>query len=255
MPDLIAQHLPVELAIVGAGPAGLAAAAEASDLGVPVTLIDLFPRPGGQYFKQTPPELDGVPDATPGRCSTASPDGYAGHFRHGGLGHLPRRRRVPPVPLWPGGHPAASAGQEGHPGARRTRPASALPGLDPAGRDHGGSRLDPCETPAAAARPALPVERHRSAATGAGAPSPRCRGRGRGRPGRQSVPLARLAARPAAWGQWERLGEGWAAWRTLRKAGAPLRWGHVVRRAEGEGQVERAVIGPVGGRCRRSRRS
>lgn len=41
-----------ELAIVGAGPAGLAAAAEASRRGVAVTLLDDNPLPGGQYFRQ-----------------------------------------------------------------------------------------------------------------------------------------------------------------------------------------------------------
>lgn len=51
----------------------------------------------------------------------------------------------------------------------------------------------------------------------------------------------------AVWGQWERLGEGWAAWRAMRRAGTPLWWGYTVYRAEGEGQVDRAIIGPVGG--------
>lgn len=41
-----------ELAIVGSGPAGLAAAIEAAKTGVKVTVIDENPRPGGQLFKQ-----------------------------------------------------------------------------------------------------------------------------------------------------------------------------------------------------------
>ena len=53
------------------------------------------------------------------------------------------------------------------------------------------------------------------------------------------------------WGQWERLGEGWGAWQAMQKAGTPMRWGHIVRRAEGDEHVEQAVIGPVqGGACR-----
>ena len=144
MPDLSAQPLQVELAIIGAGPAGLAAAAEASDLGMPATLIDVFPRPGGQYFKQTPAELDGQSDAhlyplldrlSQGDMRVISDTAVWGIFPEG-EGYLlclygPARR------------PAASAGQEGHPGAGRARPASPLSGLDPAGRDHSGSRLDP----------------------------------------------------------------------------------------------------------------
>lgn len=43
-----------ELAIVGAGPAGLAAAAEAVRRGVSVALLDEHPLPGGQYFRQGP---------------------------------------------------------------------------------------------------------------------------------------------------------------------------------------------------------
>lgn len=43
-----------ELAIVGAGPAGLAAAAEAARHGVSVVLFDDNPLPGGQYFRQGP---------------------------------------------------------------------------------------------------------------------------------------------------------------------------------------------------------
>ncbi len=47
----------IDLAVVGAGPAGLAAAAQAADLGLAVTLVDTFALPGGQYYKQTPPAL------------------------------------------------------------------------------------------------------------------------------------------------------------------------------------------------------
>src|SRR5262245_23839002 len=43
-----------DLAIVGAGPAGLAAAGEALALGLGVTLLDDNPTPGGQYFRQPP---------------------------------------------------------------------------------------------------------------------------------------------------------------------------------------------------------
>jgi D-hydroxyproline dehydrogenase subunit alpha len=48
-----------ELVIVGAGPAGLSAALEAAEAGARVTLIDAYPRPGGQYFRQ-PPQRPGV---------------------------------------------------------------------------------------------------------------------------------------------------------------------------------------------------
>ena len=44
----------VEIAIVGAGPAGLAAALEASTAGAEVVLIDEYPTLGGHYYKQVP---------------------------------------------------------------------------------------------------------------------------------------------------------------------------------------------------------
>jgi NADPH-dependent 2,4-dienoyl-CoA reductase/sulfur reductase-like enzyme len=43
-----------DLAIVGAGPGGLAAATEAVAFGLSVTVIDDNPGPGGQYFRQPP---------------------------------------------------------------------------------------------------------------------------------------------------------------------------------------------------------
>jgi len=46
-----------DLAIVGAGPAGLAAAREALQGGLTVTLLDDNPTPGGQYFRQPLPSL------------------------------------------------------------------------------------------------------------------------------------------------------------------------------------------------------
>src|SRR5271169_2256667 len=48
---------PVDLAIVGAGPAGIEAAIVAARAGLEVVLIDLARQPGGQYFKQLPVEF------------------------------------------------------------------------------------------------------------------------------------------------------------------------------------------------------
>jgi NADPH-dependent 2,4-dienoyl-CoA reductase/sulfur reductase-like enzyme len=47
------------LAVVGAGPAGLAAAVAAADAGATVVVVDLGQRPGGQYLRQ--PTVAGVP--------------------------------------------------------------------------------------------------------------------------------------------------------------------------------------------------
>ncbi|MEV4555660.1 FAD-dependent oxidoreductase [Kitasatospora sp. NPDC049285] len=48
---------PHDLAVIGAGPAGLAAAATAADLGLRVALLDSGPRLGGQYYRHPAPEL------------------------------------------------------------------------------------------------------------------------------------------------------------------------------------------------------
>ncbi|MFF2780834.1 NAD(P)/FAD-dependent oxidoreductase [Streptomyces sp. NPDC058052] len=48
---------PVDLAVVGAGPAGLAAAVTAAALGRTVALLDAGTRPGGQYYRHPDPAL------------------------------------------------------------------------------------------------------------------------------------------------------------------------------------------------------
>ncbi len=51
------MNLSTEVAIIGAGPAGLAAAAAAAQAGCLVTVVDAYARPGGQYYKQLAPGL------------------------------------------------------------------------------------------------------------------------------------------------------------------------------------------------------
>ena len=48
------SQIEVDIAIVGAGPAGLAAAREVSAAGATAAILDSYARPGGQYFKQPP---------------------------------------------------------------------------------------------------------------------------------------------------------------------------------------------------------
>jgi len=51
----------VELAIVGAGPAGIHAALQANEAGLNTVMVDSNPRPGGQYYKQLPLDFGGKP--------------------------------------------------------------------------------------------------------------------------------------------------------------------------------------------------
>jgi NADPH-dependent 2,4-dienoyl-CoA reductase/sulfur reductase-like enzyme len=55
-----------ELVIIGAGPAGIAAAVEADKAGVAVAVLDEQARPGGQVFRQPPEELQIVVKDTGG---------------------------------------------------------------------------------------------------------------------------------------------------------------------------------------------
>ncbi|MFG2288318.1 NAD(P)/FAD-dependent oxidoreductase [Streptomyces sp. NPDC048595] len=48
---------PHDLAVIGAGPAGLAAATTAAGLGLTVALVDTAARPGGQFYRQPAPAL------------------------------------------------------------------------------------------------------------------------------------------------------------------------------------------------------
>lgn len=57
------------VAIVGAGPAGMAAAIAAVRAGARVTLIDDAPRPGGQIYRQSAPELGLPPVGLPGELA------------------------------------------------------------------------------------------------------------------------------------------------------------------------------------------
>ncbi|MEV0238807.1 FAD-dependent oxidoreductase [Streptomyces sp. NPDC050674] len=70
-----------DLAVIGAGPAGLAAALAASARGVRVTLVDAAPRPGGQFYRQPAAALGaGRPEALHHRWRTWERlrDGLAG---------------------------------------------------------------------------------------------------------------------------------------------------------------------------------
>jgi hydrogen cyanide synthase HcnB len=46
-----------EVVVVGAGPAGIRAAVEARAAGAEVLVLDEAPRPGGQIYRQLPPEI------------------------------------------------------------------------------------------------------------------------------------------------------------------------------------------------------
>ena len=52
------------LAVIGAGPSGIEAAITASEAGINTVLIDNYPQPGGQYYKQMPKGYQVTGDTT-----------------------------------------------------------------------------------------------------------------------------------------------------------------------------------------------
>ena len=70
-----------EIVVVGAGPAGIRAAVEASAVGAEVLVLDEAPWPGGQIYRQLPPEIrPGTRDPLgggPGRRAPFSPTSHA----------------------------------------------------------------------------------------------------------------------------------------------------------------------------------
>ncbi len=287
MPELI------ELAIVGAGPAGLAAAAEAADLGLPVTLIDAFPRPGGQYFKQTPAELGVTPGDHPLPFDPQTrpgvrviPDTAVWGIFPDAAGADVNLSAQETLPDWNGGFSRSDAEREKP--AKASTPERAAVTSSPNtpyllclyGPDGAPRRLLAKQiilAPGAYDRPVPFPGWTLPGVLTAGAALNLVKHQ-RVLPGRRFLlsgagPLQLLLAHhlldaggevaavldaspfpwrgwrhaPAVWGQWERLAEGWAALGALRRARVPLRWGWLVRRAEGDGQVARAVIGPAAG--------
>ena len=238
----------IQLAVIGAGPAGLGAAIEAAELGLPVTLIDAAPLPGGQVYKQTPLAFRATPEKNGRRLLDrldraevrllmdtlvwgifAEPDGHL-LCLHGPAG-TPRRLLAQRVILAPGAHDRPLP-----------FPGWTLPGVMTA-----GAALNLVKH-----QRVLPGRRILLSGTG---PLQLVLAGHLIDAGAELVGILDLNGFPKSgwrhlgtvWGQWERLGEGWRAWRTLRSAGKRIRWGHTVFQAQGDGQVERAVIGPLDG--------
>lgn len=239
----------VDLAIVGAGPAGLAAAAQAAELGLPVTIADAFSLPGGQYYKQTT-EL-GVMPAT---------EGQAGRLIEGLA--RPHVRLLLGTLVWGifserGGYLLCLAGPPGTPRRLWAETVILAPGAYERPVPFPGWTLPGVMTAGAALgmvkhQRVLPGRRVLLSGTG---PLQWILARHLIDAGAELVGVLDANRFPwngwrhagAVWGQWGRLGEGWQAWWAMVKAGVRIRWSRIVLRAEGDRQVERVVVGPVDG--------
>ena len=251
--ETINKKQETEVAVVGAGPAGLEAALAAAEAGAQVTLIDSAPQTGGQYFKQPLPVI-----ASDDRRSfgEAIPKLRKLHERL----HVAKSLQLLTDTLVWGAFPADDGGWlltlHGQDAPQRLHAQTLI--LAPGAYDRPiafpGWTLPGVMTAGAVqtllkSQGILPGQRFVLAGTGplqlvvaaqlveAGAEvlavleaSPFSR-------------LPRLQHIPAAWGQWGRLREGWSAWRTLRGgAGVPIRFGWAMTTARGEMQVETVEI-------------
>ncbi len=232
-----------ELAIIGAGPAGMAAAIEAQRLEIDMVLIDSGARPGGQVYRQTPPEFEDPPEpaakniiATFTRLAIPTyhyttvwgifpEDGHQLLCLYGPEG-VPRRIRAKAVILAPGAYERPTP-----------FPGWTLPGVMTVGaalilvkHQHilPGRRILLSGT-----GPLQWVLAHKLIAAGAeivkvldANPFP----------WRGWRYVARL------WGQGERLKEGFDAFRALWRTGQSVQWGQMVHSAHGDNQIESATI-------------
>jgi len=238
----------VELAVVGAGPAGIAAAVTAAEAGVETVLVDAQPRPGGQYFRQPLDVFRGEAASRHSRQADAVLRRLAGSSV----------RVLSDALVW-GAFPAADkSGWEltlygpDVPARLIARtlilatgaydrpipfPGWTLPGVMTAGGVQ--SFLKTHWRPLG--------RRFLVAGTG---PLEIAVAAGLVQGGAEVIAVleaARLDWRDvrhaaALWGQWGRLAEGWNYGRTLFAARVPLRLGWAIVEARGNSQVEEAVI-------------
>jgi D-hydroxyproline dehydrogenase subunit alpha len=238
----------IELAIVGAGPAGMAAAIEAQKLGLETVLIDSSSRPGGQVYRQTPPEFDEASHPAADKLITQltqleitiyQDTTVWGIFSEDdkqllclyGPAEVPRRILAKTVILAPGAYERPAP-----------FPGWTLPGVMTVGaalimvkHQHilPGRRILISGT-----GPLQWVLAHKLIAAGADSVQVL---------DANPFPWSGWRYAPRLWGQGERLREGLDAFQALRGAGQPICWGHMVLSAQGENQVETATFGRLAG--------
>lgn len=84
--DAAATSSATTVAVIGAGPAGMAAAVALAEAGVPVTVLEAYARPGGQYHRSLAPGLEHPPDGP----ASADPT-VAAFAHHLAVGHVSLR--------------------------------------------------------------------------------------------------------------------------------------------------------------------
>lgn len=235
-----------DIAVVGAGPAGLHAALAAAAAGARVLLVDENPEPGGQYYRQLPAAFE-VPDR-----SRLDPDFTKADALLARVRAEPGITLLSEAAVWgssgPGRLEALQRRRSITLRARRTVVATGAierPGVFP------GWDLPGVMTPGAAqtlvkGQGILPGERIVLAGSG---PFLLPVAQTLVRAGRPPVglheaghPLDWVRHAWRLWGHGDRVAEALAYRRTLARAGVPVHFRTVVVRAEGDGSLERAVL-------------
>ena len=242
-----------DIAVIGAGPAGLTAALVAAKGGARVTVLDEYPEPGGQFYKQLPAEFT-VPDRTRLDRDYTKGDALLAQVKAAGVtlspetlvwgsfeaGTLAVMRRGEGGTVRAGKIIVASGAYE-RPGVF---PGWDLPGvMTPGGAQTlvknqnivPGKRI----VLAGSGPFLLPVARTLIVAGAAPVGIYET-----------THPLAWAKHALRLWGHWDRVGEALAYRRTLAAAKVPVHFRHVVVRAEGRESLERVVIAQCDGEGR-----
>ncbi len=241
-----------EIAIVGAGPAGLAAAAAASAAGCRVTIVDAYNRLGGQYYKQTPAEFGAQAPHTLHHDFSVAERLFAA------VTDCPSVSKHLGASVWTAQGPSAPGepttlyvtGEEGG-DELRARHVILAPGAYDRALPFPGWDLPGVMT-AGAAQSLVKSQRvlpgRRVVLSGSGPfllPVAVSLAQG----GAEVVAVyeattvggwARHA--PRAWGHWDKLAEGRDYAMTLRKHGVPVSFGRAVVRAEGDSRVQQVTV-------------
>lgn len=233
-----------DIAVVGAGPAGLSAALAAANAGARVVVLDEYAEPGGQFYKQLPAEFS-VPDRA--RLDEDYTKGDALLASVGKAGVKISNETLVWGAFEPGELSVTRRGEAGTVKARKVVVASgayeravAFPGWDlPGVMTPGGAQtlvknqqqLPGSRIVLAGSGPfLLPVAK---TLLGAGA----------------NIAAIFEATRPREWmrhalrlwGHWDRIAEALRYRSMLATAGLPIRFGRIVVRAEGAQTVERVI--------------
>jgi len=245
-----------QVAIIGAGPAGLAAAAAASEAGCRVTLIDSYARPGGQYYKQTPLEFQArTPQAL--HHDFAKAEQLFARVSHSPQVEILNNTTVWSLQAGPDAGSPVTLYLSSPTGSSELRAVKLIlaPGAYDRTLPFPGWDL-PGVLTAGAAQTLVKSQRvlpgRRVVLSGAGPfLLPVAVGLAQGGAKVSGLfeatqPLQWSRYAPQAWGHWDKLAEGFEYLKLLRNYGISQKFGRAVIRAEGENRLERVTVARLG---------